>query len=86
MQMEGERHMSRETTNKDLYKSYDYHCTFNAWMALNDVNLLGATEDGILYEYAYVKGGTKRWAKTIGEDWQSIAQDVERVRNEIDEA
>lgn len=73
--------------NKHLYKRYSGENP-QTWMALNDVNILGVYDGGVLYEYAYVKDGTKRWAKTVNEsgDYEALIGDVEKVRDEIDEA
>lgn len=87
--------MSRVTTNKDLYKPFKVgQISPRAWMALNDVNILSEYQSqyyGLVYEFAYVKDGTKRWAKstfdeTDGDSYADLIEIVEQTRNEIDEA
>lgn len=68
--------------------------SFEAWAALNDVNILSLTDKNVIFEYAFVVDGRKKWAKLSGSFRNSspemvknsVAQSVEAIRNEIDEA
>lgn len=68
--------------------------SFEAWAALNDVNILSLTDKSVVIEYAFIADGKKKWAKISGflnirdleEAKRGIAKAVEEVRNEIDEA
>ena len=68
--------------------------SFEAWAALNDVNILSLTDKSVIFEYAFVADGKKKWAKLSGSFSNStpemvkrdVAKSVEAIRNEIDEA
>lgn len=68
--------------------------SFETWAALNDVNILSLTDKSVIYEYAFIADGKKKWAKlsaffpyqTTDQVLTSVAKSVEAVRDEIDEA
>ena len=68
--------------------------SFEAWAALNDVNILSLTDKSVTFEYALIVDGKKKWAKLSGsftdtaqeQVEQEVAAKVEAIRNEIDEA
>lgn len=67
--------------------------SFEVWAALNDVNILSLTDKSVIYEYAFIADGKKKWAKlsaffpyqTTDQVLTSVAKSVEAIRNEIDE-
>ena len=68
--------------------------SFEVWAALNDVNILSLTDRSVIFEYAFIVDGKKKWAKLSGsftdtpqeQVEQEVAAKVEAIRNEIDEA
>lgn len=82
-------------SNKSFYAPYrTWENTPEAWMGLNDVNILTIDDDIILYEYAYLNDNRKWWAKTFlqrdpalspAEELPYIIQSVEDIRRIADE-
>lgn len=72
--------------------------SFEVWAALNDVNILSLTDRSVTFEYALIVDGKKKWAKLSGsfadglentskeQVERELADKVEAIRNEIDEA
>lgn len=80
--------------NARNFKSFDKaKQSFEAWAVLNDVNILSLTDKSVIFEYAVISEGKKKWAKLSGSFADSsqeqvkseIAEKVEAIRNEIDE-
>lgn len=70
--------------------------SFEVWAALNDVNILSMTDDGVAYEFAFIVDGKKKWArqalhlaKEYCKSYSTVQKDVatlvSTVRDEIDE-
>lgn len=86
---------SRE--NAQFYTPFDtWEYSTEAWMALNDVNILDVTQDAIIYEYGFIRNTRKLWGKMVhdrhadeliaSEELAGIAHEVERIREEVDDA
>lgn len=86
---------SRE--NAQFYTPFDtWTGSTETWMALNDVNILDVTQDAIIYEYGFIRNTRKLWGKMVydrhaneliaSEELTGIAHEVERIREEVDDA
>lgn len=80
--------------NIEFYSPYsDWPYRSASWMGLNDVNIIGLTDEAIVYEYAYLNDGRKWWAKNIHlrepeltpyEQYPDIIREVEAIREVAD--
>lgn len=69
------------------------HDDFVYWAAMNDVNIVSVNDYGVIYEYAFIVDGRKKWGKAYQASTNSntneplymyIAETVQNIRERID--